>query len=403
MGLQLGALTPAFYAFRDREYVLNLIEAVTGGRFHPNFDRIGGLKDDLPEGLDRRDASRRWSKIRDVLRRDRGPRSSATRSSRPAPAASASSPPRSALSYGLSGANLARQRRRLGPAPRRPAATSRTTSSTGRSGPTPTATRSPATGCGCRRRARPRKIVDQLLDSLPSGPIMAKVPRIIKVPEGEAWVEHREPARRDGLLRRLARATRPVPGEDPLGRRSTTSRSCRGCCAACTCPTSSRSSPASTSSSGTSTGDATLLAARHRVLGHDARDQDVVVVLVARAAHRAASSSTSFLFKMMSYMQSRLGPMEAGPHGSMPAPRRGGKFLQKEDIIPERGRPARLRARAVVVVLVDVPARSSSIPFGPDAVVRRPRRRRLLRARGVVALGASACSWPAGRAPTSTR
>src|SRR3954467_14473747 len=46
MGVQLGALTPVFYAFRDREYVLNQIEAVTGGRFHPNFDRIGGLKDD---------------------------------------------------------------------------------------------------------------------------------------------------------------------------------------------------------------------------------------------------------------------------------------------------------------------------------------------------------------------
>src|SRR6266576_5151753 len=50
MGLQVGAITPAFYGFRDREYVLNLIEAVTGGRFHPNFDRIGGLKDDLPRG-----------------------------------------------------------------------------------------------------------------------------------------------------------------------------------------------------------------------------------------------------------------------------------------------------------------------------------------------------------------
>src|SRR5437763_2610294 len=50
MGVQLGAITPVFYAFRDREYVLNLIEAATGGRFHPNFDRIGGLKDDLPKG-----------------------------------------------------------------------------------------------------------------------------------------------------------------------------------------------------------------------------------------------------------------------------------------------------------------------------------------------------------------
>ena len=50
LALQLGAQTPAFYAFRDREFVLNQIESVTGGRFHPNFDRIGGLKDDLPKG-----------------------------------------------------------------------------------------------------------------------------------------------------------------------------------------------------------------------------------------------------------------------------------------------------------------------------------------------------------------
>src|SRR3546814_17986023 len=48
--LQLGAQTPAFFAFRDREFVLNQIEAVTGGRFHPNFDRIGGLQADLPTG-----------------------------------------------------------------------------------------------------------------------------------------------------------------------------------------------------------------------------------------------------------------------------------------------------------------------------------------------------------------
>src|SRR5688500_5971716 len=50
MALQVGAITPAFYGFRDREHVLNLIEAVTGGRFHPNFNRIGGLKVDLPSG-----------------------------------------------------------------------------------------------------------------------------------------------------------------------------------------------------------------------------------------------------------------------------------------------------------------------------------------------------------------
>ncbi|MTA69060.1 MAG: NADH-quinone oxidoreductase subunit D 1, partial [Actinobacteria bacterium] len=36
-------------------------------------------------------------------------------------------------------------------------------------------------------------IVDQLLKSIPSGPVMAKVPRIIKVPEGEAWVSTENP------------------------------------------------------------------------------------------------------------------------------------------------------------------------------------------------------------------
>ena len=37
------------------------------------------------------------------------------------------------------------------------------------------------------------RIVDQLLDGLPAGPIMAKVPRIIKVPEGEAFVATENP------------------------------------------------------------------------------------------------------------------------------------------------------------------------------------------------------------------
>src|SRR5688500_18809463 len=50
LGVQLGAVTPVFLAFRDREHVLNLIEGATGGRFHPNFDRIGGLLNDLPAG-----------------------------------------------------------------------------------------------------------------------------------------------------------------------------------------------------------------------------------------------------------------------------------------------------------------------------------------------------------------
>ncbi|MER3451117.1 MAG: NADH-quinone oxidoreductase subunit D [Thermus sp.] len=47
--LDLGALTPFFYAFRERETILDLFEWVTGQRFHHNYIRIGGLKEDLPE------------------------------------------------------------------------------------------------------------------------------------------------------------------------------------------------------------------------------------------------------------------------------------------------------------------------------------------------------------------
>ena len=43
-----------------------------------------------------------------------------------------------------------------------------------------------------------------------------------------------------------------------------------------------------------------------------------------------------YLFKAVSFMQSRLGPMEAGPYGSMQLFAEVGKFLQKEDLNPQR-------------------------------------------------------------------
>jgi NADH-quinone oxidoreductase subunit D len=190
MALQVGALTPAFYGFRDREHVLNLIEAVTGGRFHPNFNRIGGLKDDLPWG---------WiSECRNVMKTVfdacdtfeglvAGNEIFETRTR-----SIGIIPPDIGASYGVSGSNL----------------------------------RASGVDWDLRRDGKPylvyneldwkvwthpdgdsfarywvrlqetresARMVLQMLDQLPAGGIMAKVPRIIKVPEGEVWVETENP------------------------------------------------------------------------------------------------------------------------------------------------------------------------------------------------------------------
>src|SRR3954462_2291312 len=52
--LDIGAMTVFFYAFREREKILNLIEAASGGRLTPSYFRIGGLMMDIPAGFERR-------------------------------------------------------------------------------------------------------------------------------------------------------------------------------------------------------------------------------------------------------------------------------------------------------------------------------------------------------------
>ena len=191
LGAQLGGVTAVFYAFRDREFVLNQIESVTGGRFHPNFDRIGGLKDDLPKGwiAETKAAMEKLRDFCDELEtlligneifqlRTRGV---------------GVIPPEVALSYGLSGANLRGSGvdwdlRRDACPPGLPydkidwkVWTHPDCDSFSRS------------WVRLQEVRESTFIVDQLLDSIPAGPVMAKVPRIIKVPEGEAYVETENP------------------------------------------------------------------------------------------------------------------------------------------------------------------------------------------------------------------
>jgi NADH-quinone oxidoreductase subunit D len=190
MGVQLGALTPVFYAFRDREHVLNQIESATGGRFHPNYDRIGGLKDDLPAGwisetklvmekmrgfCDEMEALLLGNEIFEARCRGVGV-----------------IPSDVGLAYGLSGANIRASGidwdlRRDGdlPLPYDKVDWKVWTHPDGDS--------FARYWVRLQETREATRIVDQLLDSLPGGPIMAKVPRIIKVPEGEAYVSTENP------------------------------------------------------------------------------------------------------------------------------------------------------------------------------------------------------------------
>jgi NADH-quinone oxidoreductase subunit H len=91
-----------------------------------------------------------------------------------------------------------------------------------------------------------------------------------------------------------------------------------------------------------------------------------VVGVLAAVLLPAGTFVYVYLFKMVSHLQSRLGPMEAGPHGSLQLFAEVGKSLQKEDIVPERADPTLFKLAPYLVVgsvlLVYV-----AVPFGPDA------------------------------------
>jgi NADH-quinone oxidoreductase subunit D len=184
MSLQVGGITPAFFGFRDREHILNLIESATGGRFHPNFNRIGGILDDLPWGwlsetrsamqmvLDSCDDFEDLVANNEIFQ-------ARTRSIGIIPG-------ELGASYGVSGSNLRASGRDCAPYLVYPELDFKVWTHPDGDSYARYMVRLQET----RESAR---MVVQMLDQIPEGPIMAKVPRIIKVPEGEVWVETENP------------------------------------------------------------------------------------------------------------------------------------------------------------------------------------------------------------------
>jgi NADH-quinone oxidoreductase subunit D len=190
MSLQVGGITPAFFGFRDREHILNLIESATGGRFHPNFNRIGGIKDDLPWGW----LSETRSAMQMVLNScdDFEDLVAGNEIFQARTRSIGIIPGELGATYGVSGSNLRASgvdwdlRRDGAPYLVYPELDFKVWTHPDGDSYARYMVRLQET----RESAR---MVVQMLDQIPEGPIMAKVPRIIKVPEGEVWVETENP------------------------------------------------------------------------------------------------------------------------------------------------------------------------------------------------------------------
>jgi NADH-quinone oxidoreductase subunit D len=74
--LEIGAITPVFYAFREREKIQAVMEEACGGRMHYMFNRVGGLKEEVPAGWTARareaiaDVRRGMPDLDDLIRRN---------------------------------------------------------------------------------------------------------------------------------------------------------------------------------------------------------------------------------------------------------------------------------------------------------------------------------------------
>ncbi len=200
--LELGATTPLMHTLREREFILELIEESTGGRFHPNFNRVGGVKPaygggsttkkqsmDLPQGFFDRTAAamdRMDTICNDLERLVTGNEFIKMRT-----VGVGVIPAEKALEYGLSGPNL----RASGVA-----------YDLRKADPYLTYDQvdfdvAYATDGDCYDRYVVRleeirqaaRIIRQAINKIPTGPLQAKVPRVLKVPPGQVYSRAENP------------------------------------------------------------------------------------------------------------------------------------------------------------------------------------------------------------------
>ena len=195
-GLELGAITPMFFAFREREDIQHLMESATGGRLHFTYNRVGGLKEDLPAGF--LQASRQLTKT--IRQRNNETRDllfgneiflARTRNI-------GVLPPEVALDYGVSGPAL-----QATGVPEDARVTEPYAAYSQVKVHVPVG----ETGDSYDRFKvlldridASCDIIDQALDNIPPGPVNVKLPKIVKAPEGQIVVRTENPLGQGGYL-----------------------------------------------------------------------------------------------------------------------------------------------------------------------------------------------------------
>jgi NADH-quinone oxidoreductase subunit D len=188
-GAELGAITPTFYAFREREDIQAAMEMTTGGRMHFGFFRPGGLKEDVPKGFYRqalKGVRQTMARLDDYENLLLGNEIFKQRT-----IGVGVLDRESAYSYGVSGP-IARG--------------SDIDFDVRKDEPYLVYDRfefdvhsAPNGDCFDRfwvllhEVVESAKIVEQAIEGLPSGPVMGKVPRVVQAPEGETYVRCENP------------------------------------------------------------------------------------------------------------------------------------------------------------------------------------------------------------------
>jgi NADH-quinone oxidoreductase subunit D len=187
--LELGAITPMFYAFREREDIQHMMESATGGRLHFTYNQVGGVKIDLPKGFLRTSAElsaitrERLVDYRDLIlgneifqARTRGV---------------GALPTEVALSFGVTGPTL--QATGL-------PEDSRVTEPYLKYGeidvPVPVGENGDAFDrfyCLLGRIEASLDIIEQIHDRIAPGPVNSKLPKMVKAPEGATYVRTENP------------------------------------------------------------------------------------------------------------------------------------------------------------------------------------------------------------------